>query len=219
MDCAPGLPDGMLSPMAPNASTNPPLPTRVARYRSPDELTAFLPVLDQAPKDQGVLALIVRRPAPGERQVLDVGRLDPAYGLEGDTWLQRGSKRTADGSSHPDMQLNVMSHPMVRFLAQDPALEPLAGDQLYLDLDLCEENLPEWTMLLFGAPDAPTATIQVTDQPHTGCAKFIERFGADAMRFVGGPDGKPRRLRGLNARVVQPGLVRIGDTVTVRRPD
>ncbi|CCI51309.1 MOSC domain-containing protein [Nostocoides jenkinsii] len=193
-------------------------PTRSARYRTTDELLDFVPVLDAAPKDTGTLNLVVRRPAVGEREVLDVGRLDAAYGLEGDTWIERGSKRTEDGSSHPDMQLNVMSHRMVAFLADDPAIEPLAGDQLYVDLDLSEENLPAWTYLSFGDPTAPTAVIQVTDQPHTGCAKFIERFGEEAMRFVNGRTGRPRRLRGLNARVVQPGEVRPGDPVTVRRP-
>lgn len=193
-------------------------PTRSARYRTTDELLDFVPILDAAPKDAGTLNLVVRRPAVGAREVLDVGRLDAAYGLEGDTWIERGSKRTKDGSSHPDMQLNVMSHRMVAFLADDPAIEPLAGDQLYLDLDLSEENLPAWTYLSFGDPASPTAVIQVTDQPHTGCAKFIERFGEEAMRFVNGRTGRPRRLRGLNARVVQPGEVRPGDKVTVRRP-
>lgn len=194
-------------------------PTRVAHYRTSEELAEFLPTLDATAKDRGTVKLIVRRPAVGEREVLDVGRLDPAYGLQGDTWIERGSKRTSDGSSHPDMQLNVMSHPMVEFLAQDPALEPLAGDQLYLDLDLSQDNLPEWTLLLFGDPDAPGAVIQVTDQPHTGCKKFVERFGPEAMRFVNGKDGRPRRLRGLNAQVTQAGEVCVGDMVTVRRAE
>ncbi|MFZ1374311.1 MAG: hypothetical protein WBB91_02025 [Nostocoides sp.] len=189
-----------------------------ARYRTPQELTDFVPTLDAAPTDRGLLKLIVRRPAVGEREVLAVGRLDPAYGLEGDSWLSRGSTRSADGRAHPDMQLNVMSHRMVAFLAQDPALEPLAGDQLYLDLDLSEGNLPAGSQLAFGDPDAPGAVIEVTEQPHTGCAKFVARFGPDAMRFVNGRVGRPRRLRGLNARVVLAGQVHTGDLVTVRRP-
>ena len=127
------------------------------------------------------------------------------------------SSRTADGAAHPDMQLNVMSHRMVAFLAQDPALEPLAGDQLYLDLDLSEGNLPAGSQLAFGDPDAPGAVIEVTEQPHTGCAKFVARFGPDAMRFVNGRVGRPRRLRGLNARVVLAGQIHTGDLVTVRR--
>lgn len=186
------------------------------RHRTTEELFAFLPMLDAAPKDEGTLRLLVRRPAVGVREVLDVGVLDVTVGLAGDTWIKRGSKRTEDGSSHPDMQLNVMSHPLIEFLAQDPEREALAGDQLFLDLDLSHENLPAWSELHIGGEGG--AVIQVTDQPHNGCGKFISRFGKEAMAFVNGAEGKPRRLRGLCARVAQPGVVRAGDRVLVRRP-
>ena len=191
---------------------------RVLRaHRSVDDLTAFLPALDAAPRDVGVLRAIVRRPAPGQREVLEVGHLDVTEGLVGDTWSARGSRRTPDGSAHPDMQLNIMSHPLVEFLAQDPEREPLAGDQMFLDLDLSHANLPPWSELHIGGPDG--AVVVVTDQPHSGCGKFIARFGKDALAFVNGPEGKPRRLRGLCARVVRPGPVRPGDEVVVIRPD
>ena len=182
-------------------------------HRSAEELTGYLDTLRAAPTDAGTLTLVVRRPSVGEREILDLGELHPDHGLVGDTWAVRGSKRTADGTSHPDMQLNVMSSRMVAFLAgADPARQALAGDQLYLDLDLSEENLPAWTRLEIGG-----AVIEVTDQPHTGCAKFIERFGEAAMRFVNGREGRPLRLRGLNAHVVVPGPVRPGDAVRVMR--
>lgn len=188
------------------------------RYRTMPELIAFLPSIDATPRDRGTLALIVRRPEIGERDVLTEAVLDQHLGLVGDNWSRRTSSRTPDGSPHPDTQLNVMSHPMVQFLADDPAREPLAGDQLYLDLDLSTANLPAGSRLVFGDADSPDAVIEVTEQPHTGCAKFIERFGEDAMRFVNGREGRPRRLRGLNARVVMPGTIRRGSTVTVIRP-
>ncbi len=177
-------------------------------HRTTAELEAFVVTLQLAPKDLGTLDLVVRRPAGGMREVLDEGRLTVADGLEGDTWKVRGSKRTSDGSSHPDMQLNVMSAPLVTFLAGDPDRRALAGDQLFLDLDLSHDNLPAGTRLAIGE-----AVIEVTAQPHTGCAKFVERFGAEAMRFVNGPVGRPLRLRGLNARVVVEGVVRPGDKV------
>jgi MOSC domain-containing protein YiiM len=120
----------------------------------------------------------------------------------------RGSSRTPDGLRHPDMQLNVMSARAVSLVAQVRERWALAGDQLYVDLDLSEENLPAWTKLALG-----TAIIEVTDQPHTGCAKFVERFGIDAMKFVNSSVGRSLRLRGLNARVVQPGTVRLGAAV------
>lgn len=188
------------------------------RHRTAEELLAFLPEFDATPKDEGSVRLVVRRPAVGERESLDLGELDPAVGLVGDTWEARGSRRTDDGSAHPDMQLNVMNHRLVEFVAQDVAREELAGDQLFLDLDLSHENLPAWSRLTFGEPGDGGAVIEVTDQPHNGCAKFIARYGKDAMAFVNGPEGKPRRLRGLCARVVQAGAVRPGDVVRVTRP-
>lgn len=190
---------------------------RVLRsHRTAAELAAHLLELDASPREVGTLRTVVRRPAPGEREVLEVGHLDVAEGLVGDTWAQRGSRRTPDGSAHPDMQLNLMNHRLVQFIAQDPEREQLAGDQMFVDLDLSHEHLPAWSELHIGGPDG--AVIVVTDQPHNGCGKFIARFGKDAMTFVNGPEGKPRRLRGLCARVVRPGPVRPGDEVRVVRP-
>jgi hypothetical protein len=161
-----------------------------------------------SPKDAGALELIVRRPRVGEREVLEEGRLDLAEGLVGDSWKERGSSRTPDGSPHPDMQLNVMNSRVLALVAQDKERWRLAGDQLIIDLDLSDENLPPGTRLSLGS-----AVIEVTDLPHTGCQKFVARFGLDAMRFVNSPAGKRLRLRGLNARVVRPGVIRVGDVV------
>ncbi len=172
------------------------------------ELEAGLEHIRQAPRDHGTLELIVRRPAVDAREVLDVGRLDAATGLAGDTWQVRGSSRTANGTAHPDMQLNIMNARAVALLAQDKARWPLAGDQLYVDLDLSDANLPPGTQLAIGA-----AIVEVTDQPHTGCEKFMARFGADALKFVNSPVGKELHLRGINARVVQAGDIRTGDVV------
>ena len=186
------------------------------RHRTAQELAAFLPALDASPRDVGVLRAVISRPAPGEREVLEVGHLDTTQGLVGDTWVARGSRRTPDGSAHPDMQLNLMNHRLVEFLAQDPEREALAGDQMFVDLDLSHEHLPAWSELHIGGPGG--TVIVVTDQPHNGCGKFIARFGKDAMAFVNGPEGKPRRMRGLCAKVVRPGPVRPGDEVVVVRP-
>jgi hypothetical protein len=177
------------------------------------DLEAGLDHIRRSPSDVGTVELIVRRPAVDTREVLQEATLDPAHGVVGDTWAQRSSRRTPDGSAHPDMQLNVMNARVIALLAGDPDRRPLAGDQLYLDLDLSEANLPPGTRLTLG-----TAEIEVTDQPHTGCAKFSSRFGVEALRFVNSPVGRELRLRGLNARVVTAGVVRAGDAVHVRRP-
>ena len=154
------------------------------------------------------MELIVRRPAVDEREVLDEATLDAAEGLVGDTWKVRGSRRTPDGSAHPEMQLNIMNARAARLVAGDDDRRPLAGDQLYFDLDISVANLPPGTRLALG-----TAVIEVTPQPHTGCAKFARRFGEEALKFVNSDVGKQLRLRGMNAKVVVPGTVRAGDEV------
>jgi MOSC domain-containing protein YiiM len=179
------------------------------RHRPREELDAALPGILAAPAESGTVVRIVRRPGIGEREVLEEGRLTRAEGLAGDNWNQRGSRRTADGGPHPDMQLNVISARVVAVLAADEAHAALAGDQLHLDLDLTEANLPPGTRLALG-----DAVIEVTDQPHRGCQKFAARFGADARRWVLAGDREGLRLRGLNARVVREGTVRAGDAVT-----
>ena len=173
-----------------------------------DQLEAGLETIRQSPKDDGVLELIVRRPQLGEREVLEAGRLDPEDGLVGDSWKKRASSRSADGLAHPDTQLNIMNARTIGLIAQDKDRWPLAGDQLFVDLDLSEENLPPWTRLALG-----DAVIEVTDQPHTGCGKFIARFGVDAAKFVNSTVGRQLHLRGINARVVQAGAIRVGDRV------
>ena len=176
------------------------------------ELEAALAHLRAAPSDVGRLDLIVRRPDIGERDVLEVGELNLEEGLAGDTWNQRGSRRTEDGGPHPEMQLNLIGARTTELLGGgDPAVRALAGDQLHLDLDLSEANLPPGTRLAIGGEGG--AVIEVTAQPHTGCAKFAARFGAEALRFVNVGEGKELRLRGINAKVVVPGPIARGDEV------
>jgi hypothetical protein len=178
------------------------------KHRTMAELEAGLEDIRRSPVDDGVLELLVRRPAVGAREVLEEGELTLREGLVGDNWATRGSPRTADGAANPEMQLNVMNARVIALVAQDRGRWQLAGDELYVDLDLSEENLPPGTRLALGS-----AVIEVTAQPHTGCKKFVERFGSDAVQFVNSPLGKRLRLRGLNAKVVRPGVIRVGDRV------
>ena len=179
------------------------------KHLTTSELEAGLEQIGRSPTDGGVLQMIVRRPKVGEREILQQGELDPADGLVGDSWKARSSRRTADGAPHPEMQLNLMNSRVVDLVSQDRSRWHLAGDQLYVDLDLSEGNLPAGTRLAIGS-----AVIEVTAEPHTGCSKFVERFGADATKFVNSRERKDLHLRGINARVVRPGAVCVGDTIT-----
>lgn len=175
------------------------------KHLTMEELEAGLDAIREAPKDEGVLQLIVRRPQIEEREVLEEGELDPLEGLIGDSWKLRGSSRTADGSPHPEMQLNIMNARVTALVAQDKDRWQLAGDQLYIDMDLSAENLPAGTQLAIGS-----AVIEVTPPPHAGCKKFVSRFGLDAMKFVNSSVWRELHLRGINARVVQAGKIRVG---------
>ena len=171
-----------------------------------EELAAGLDEIRKSPKDKGVLNLIVRRPETEQREILNQGSLDPAHGLVGDNWITRGSRATKDGSAHPEMQLNIMNSRVIALVAQQPERWALAGDQLFIDMDLSPENLPPGTRLSIGS-----AIIEVTSEPHTGCKKFVARFGLDAMVFVNSGIGKKLNLRGINAKVVQAGTIRTDD--------
>ena len=178
----------------------------VVRHLTMEELEAGLDMIRQSPKNEGVLELIVRRLAIGEREVLEEGELHLTEGLVGDNWRTRGSSSTRDGSPHPDMQLNIMNSRVIALVAQHKDRWQLAGDQLFLNIDLSAENLPAGTQLALGS-----AIVEVTPQPHNGCKKFVERFGFDAMKFVNSTVGKQLHLRGVNAKVVQPGMIRVGN--------
>jgi hypothetical protein len=165
------------------------------------ELEAGLAHIIQSPKDNGVLKLIVRRPQVDAREVLEAGKLDLRQGLVGDYW-----HTTDTGKRYPDTQLTIMNVRAAALVAQDEARWQLAGDQLYMDLDLSEDNLPPGTRLALGS-----AVLEVTPIPHTGCKKFVSRFGMDAMEFVNSAEGKRLHLRGIYVKVVQPGEIRVGD--------
>lgn len=171
------------------------------------ELEAALDHLRQAPKDHGVIQLIVRRPEVDQREVMEEAELDPVKGMIGDNWLVRGSKKTPDGSAHPEMQINIMNSRVTALVAQEKERWPLAGDQLYIDMDLGHENLPPGSRIAIGS-----AVLEVSALPHTGCKKFVSRFGVEAMEFVNSPEGKALCLRGINAKIIQGGIVKVGQT-------
>ena len=176
------------------------------RHLSLEELEAGLDHIRQSPKDEGQVRLIVRRPDVDVRETVKVAELDLQHGLVGDNWEERQSRRKSDGPINNDSQITVMNARVIELLAQDEKHWALAGDQLYVDMDLSDENISPGTRLAIGS-----AVIEVTHVPHTGCKKFATRFGTDATKFVNSPEGKRLHLRGINAKIVQAGTIHAGD--------
>lgn len=175
-------------------------------HASKQQLEATLTHIQAAPAAAGPVELIVCRPANNQRKVLTEAQLDPETGLQGDNWSQRGNPAAKDQSAYRDMQINIMGARAAAVIAQDKSRWPLAGDQFFIDLDLSEDNLPPGTRLAVG-----TAILEITAEPHLGCRKFSDHFGKDAVMFVNSDIGKALHLRGLNAKIVQGGVVVTGD--------
>lgn len=182
------------------------------QHLSKTELEAGLDHIRQSPKDGGELKMIVRRPAVGEREVVAVAELSTEVGLFGDSWQDRPSRHMQYLAPNPEAQITLMNSRVIGLIAQSEERWSLAGDQLYVEMDLSMENLPPGAQLFIGS-----AVIEISAQPHTGCAKFSARFGVKAHKFVNSVEGKPLRLRGVNARVIQGGEIRVGDVVIVRK--
>ncbi len=163
-------------------------------------LEAGLADIRRSPARVGTVGLVVRRPAVDERETLEEALLDPEDGLVGDDWKRRSGDR--------ERQVTVMNARVIALLAVSREQWPLAGDQLYVDLDLSVANLPPGRRFAVGG-----AVLEVTPAPHRGCKKFAARFGLDALRWVNSDEGYALNLRGINTRVVSAGTVRPGDPV------
>jgi hypothetical protein len=180
----------------------------MTRHLGRDELQQGLGEILQSPKDRGTLEAIVIRPETDARASLQRCELSPDGGVHGDNWAKGCWMSLPDGRPHPDVQVAIMNSRTIALIAQDEARWPLAGDNLFVDLDLSVDNLPPGTRLSVGS-----ALLEITEVPHKGCRKFSERFGVEATRFVNSRDGLRLHLRGIYARIVEPGVVAVGDTI------
>lgn len=181
----------------------------MARHLSLEELKEALAVILDSPKDEGRLEGIVIRPEKGARQELDGVEISLEGGVHGDHWAKGCWKSTEDGRPHPDVQICIMNARCIAAIAESRERWALAGDNLFVDLDLSPDNLPPGQRLAVGS-----AVIEITGTPHLGCSSFIERYGKDACVFVNSAAGRRHKLRGIYARVVQDGRIAVGDTLT-----
>ncbi len=172
------------------------------------ELAAGLPAVRRSPADDGTVVMIVVRPDRDLRELPHAIEISPESGLAGDRWVRHCARKLPDGRLNPDTQLTLMNSRAAALIAGPEERWPLAGDNLVVDLDLSMTNLPVGQRLRLG-----DAIIEISPEPHTGCAKFSKRFGPDALAFVNSPEGKQLRLRGVNALVIEAGWVRTGDRI------
>ena len=170
-----------------------------------EDLDVQLPALRALGTDEGTLELIVVRPTEGERETPETAELSIEEGLVGDRWKAHAG---ADGRVHRENQLTIASTHLLGLIAE-PERWPLAGDNLLVDMGLDKESLPAGSRLAIG----DTVVVQISEEPHTGCAKFSARFGSDALKFINSPEGRELRLRGVNAHVIVPGTISTGDAV------
>jgi hypothetical protein len=187
--------------------------TKKVIHRTRAELDAGIAEIRSSPKDEGMLHCIVRRPRKFDREVLQEGTLSVEEGLSGDNWTSRSGSKMPDGTPYPDTQITIMNSRAIHLIAVEQSRWPLAGDQLYVDMDLSTDNLPPGTNLAAG-----DALLEVSAEPHTGCRQFVDRFGMDAMKFVNSHTGKELNLRGIYARVLRAGTIRVGDIVRKVKP-
>ena len=175
-------------------------------YQTTEQLEAGMAGVLDAPSAEGPVRLVVRRPGRGQREILAEGQLDTELGLVGDDWINRPGMNRDTPS--PYAQVTVMNARVAELISgdPDPASWAQCGDQLYVDLDISEANMPPGTRIGVGA-----AVLEVQSEPHTGCVQFRSWWGGDALRHISTEQGQALRMRGVNTRVVQSGIVRPGD--------
>jgi MOSC domain-containing protein YiiM len=177
--------------------------------RTMDQLEAAWTSEPPAPRDDGSVRLICVRKGGGIHETPGEIEITAHHGLQGDRWSQRDPHADPDGATAVTL-MNVFVAELV-----GDGEQPLdaAGDNLLIDLDIGTDALPPGSRLTIGE-----AVLRVSEQPHTGCSTFRDKFGLDALRWVSTPDGRARRLRGVNCSVVRAGIVRVGDPIAVQRP-
>ena len=170
-----------------------------------ESLDPHLPMLRSLGTERGTLELIVVRPSEGERETPETAEVTVDDGLVGDRWEPYVEK---DGTLGREAQLTIASTHLLGLIAE-PERWALAGDQLLVDMGLDMDGLPAGSKLAIG----DTLVVRISELPHTGCAKFSARFGSDALKFINSPEGRRLRLRGVNAKVIEPGTISVGDAV------
>jgi len=157
------------------------------------------------PRGRGGVRRICVRTGGGAHACPPRVRVTCEGGVDGDRWAREPQRRL-------DAQVTLIAARVAEWIARPGSPPEAAGDNFHVDLDVGVEALPVGTRIRLG-----TAVVEVTALPHSGCAKFRDRFGLDAVRWVNDPGHRERRLRGVNCRVIADGEVAVDDAVELVR--
>jgi hypothetical protein len=178
------------------------------KHRTRAEIEAGIGPVLQSPAEGAAVEALFSRPAPGKRLDLPALEVSVSGGIAGDHWSLGCWKTLPDGSPDPDVQVSLMNRRMLHLIAGARDNWARAGNNIIVDMDLSIDNLPIGQRLRVG-----TAELEIGPVANTGCDFFIERYGRDACVFVNTGIAKQKRLRGVYARVVKDGQIRIGDII------
>jgi MOSC domain-containing protein YiiM len=178
------------------------------KYVTQPEIDQRLPWVLESPSDTGSVELLVVRPQTNQRKTLTNILFSPEIGATGDNWKTQCWKKLSTGQADPVVQVAIMNARMIDVLAGEQSRWPLAGDQLFVDFDLSVANLSPGDRLQIGG-----TVLEITAEPHRGCRKFKQRFGSAALHCVNSPQGDAHRLRGVYAKIIAAGEVRVGDVI------
>jgi MOSC domain-containing protein YiiM len=162
--------------------------------------------LPRSPRDLGRVQGCVVRTGRGVRETPSALRVVEGAGVVGDLW-------STHPHSAPGNQVSLINVHVLRSLCDgDESRMPLSGDNLHVDLELSEANLPVGTLLAIG-----TALLRVSPVPHRPCGSFVKRYGATAAKKVARATRIGRRGRGVLCEVVRGGVIANGDEIRVER--
>jgi hypothetical protein len=178
-------------------------------HRTMMELERGIGEVLRSPTSDGALTTIFVRPKPNERNQLETAKLSPEGGIDGDRWFNESFCHESSGASDPRCQVSLMNSRYLEHIAAGKDSMCLAGDNLIVDLDLSDENLATGSRLAIG----DEVIIEISDVKHTGCSKFRQRYGQDALTFTNNERGRQLHLRGRYAKIIEGGTIHVGDSV------
>ena len=162
--------------------------------------------LPRSPGDAGRIELCVVRPERGQRVVVSELIVEAGLGVVGDRWR-------ADPERTPGTEVALINAHVARSVARDVTHAGQTGDNLHVDLNLSEANLPVGTRLLCDG-----VVLEVSPAIHRPCRTFHDRFGKTAAQRVARANRRGLRGRGVLCSVLAGGVLRTGALLTVARP-